>query len=295
MSSIKNVLIIGAGGNAGTPILKSLLETNDFNITVLTRPQSKATFPSSVNVVKSDYSIESFESAFQGQDAVIATVGNGAFDHLKKIVDAAVRAGVKRFIPSEFGIDTKDPEVIEFLPAVFGSKRKVIEYLESKQDEGLSWTAVSTGAFLDWSLETGFLGIDIKSKTATIWDSGETVFTATNVAQIGKAVTRVLQKPEETANRYVYVSSVQTSQKEILDSIERVTGEKWNVVNVNSESKIKELKGKLENGDYSGIFTLVSAAIAAVPLGNLEKAGLNNDLVGLEKESLDETVRRVLL
>lgn len=53
------------------------------------------------------------------------------------------------------------------------------------------------------SLSTGFFGFDPTSHTATIWDSGNPQFSATNVATIGEFVAKVLAKPEATANKSV--------------------------------------------------------------------------------------------
>ncbi|KAF2014362.1 NmrA-like family protein [Aaosphaeria arxii CBS 175.79] len=294
MPAIKNVLIIGASGNLGPSVLDALLATEQFNVSVVSRPESKATFPSTVNVIRSDYSIESFESAFKGQDAVVSTVGNDGFEHQQKIVEAAIKAGVKRFIPSEFGIDTTRADVQAHLPIVMASKRKFVEFLQSKEKEGLSWTAISSGAFLDWGLQYGFLDFDLGSRKATIWDKGETYFTASTLAQVGLAVARVLQKPAETANRYVYISSVRTSQKEILGVLEKVTGQKWDVATVDTATKVRELQGKLNSGDYSVIYPLIAAAIVALPLGDLTKSGLDNDLLGLKQEQLEDVAQRVI-
>ena len=64
------------------------------------------------------------------------------------IVDAAAKAGVKYFVPSEFGHDTTDPKVLELLP-VFKAKTAVTKKLES-HEEKMGWTGIVTGLFLDW-------------------------------------------------------------------------------------------------------------------------------------------------
>lgn len=88
-------------------------------------------------------------SRLTGQDVVISALGATAFSEQKQIVDAAVKTGVKHFIPSEFSASSQDAAVLRLLP-LFGKKREVIEYLESKQCEGLSWTGVAAGLLFDW-------------------------------------------------------------------------------------------------------------------------------------------------
>ena len=80
MSTYKNVLLIGAGGNLGKPILSALRADSNFHVTVLSRAESTATFPSDVNVIKADYSNkEALIKACTGQDVVISVVGVAAF------------------------------------------------------------------------------------------------------------------------------------------------------------------------------------------------------------------------
>lgn len=49
------------------------------------------------------------EANYTGIDAVVSLVGAPALTEQKPYIDAAVEAGVNRFIPSEFGCDTQAP------------------------------------------------------------------------------------------------------------------------------------------------------------------------------------------
>ncbi len=65
------------------------------------------------------------------------------------MVDAAARAGVKRFMPSEMGSNTGDADFRDLAPAL-GGKREVVERLIEKEKDGLTWTGLVTGGFFDW-------------------------------------------------------------------------------------------------------------------------------------------------
>jgi uncharacterized protein YbjT (DUF2867 family) len=149
MTAVKNVALIGASGNLGPSILNAFLANGSFNITVISRQESTATFPSSAKVVKIDYSHESLVTAFKGQDAVVSIAGAGQLFDQQKYIDAAITAGVKRFIPSEFGNDLSNPKAVELVP-LFKPKAQVTEYLHGKESNSFSWTAISTGPFFDW-------------------------------------------------------------------------------------------------------------------------------------------------
>ena len=115
-------------------------------MTILSRQGSSSTFPENVKVVHADYdSFESLKSALKGQDAIVSNVASHALDTQTKIIDAAIAAGVKRFIPSEFGSNTTDPRAVEAVP-FFKGKTDIQDYLKSKGDE-ISYTAIVTGPF----------------------------------------------------------------------------------------------------------------------------------------------------
>lgn len=102
-----------------------------------------------VPVIQSDYTFTSLVNAFQGQDAVICAIAADNIEVQYKIIDAAVAAKVKRFIPDEFGIDTS-PRKSGEMDTFFKTKQNVAAYLQQKEAEGLSWTALCTGIWIDW-------------------------------------------------------------------------------------------------------------------------------------------------
>jgi hypothetical protein len=292
--SIKNVIIIGAGGNLGPSILDAFLKESSFNTTVLSRQGSKSTFPSGVKVIRADYdSLDSLKEAFQGQDAVISLVGGTALGDQDKLIDAAIAAGVKHFVPSEYGSNTPDKRTRDIVP-VFEAKFNTVNYLKSKEKE-ISWTSIVTGPFFDWGLKVGFLGFDGKSKTATLFDDGEAVFSATNLHQIGVTTVKALEHADLTKNQYVYVSGFQTTQNEVLAAAEKVTGAKWTVNKASAKEHIEQGRTKLQSGDYIGIMFLIQGATFAKDqqLGDFSSEGLWNEKLGVPKEGLEETIKAV--
>lgn len=91
-------------------------------------------------------------AAFKGQDVVICLIQSHLVSLHKKIIDAAVEAGVKRFIPSEFSSNATRSE--NMVPTPVGSgKIEIVNYLRTKENSGVTWSALVTGAFFDlWVL-----------------------------------------------------------------------------------------------------------------------------------------------
>ncbi|TVY29109.1 Isoflavone reductase-like protein [Lachnellula hyalina] len=252
MVEIKNVAIVGGSGALGEPITKALVESGKFNVTVIKRPSSKASFPASVKVVTADTSsVESITAAFKGQDAVVSTVGNEGLQGQHVLIDAAIAAGVKRFLPSEFGVDLANPKVAA-LP-VFAHKIATQKHLQEAlaAKPGLTYTCVSNGPFLDWGLSNGFL-LDTKEGKPKIYDDGKTVFSATTLASVGQAVVGILSHYEETKNRFVYVRDIDISQKRLLEIAQKAAPEKkWKPVNVSTVDVEKSSNEGLARGEFT--------------------------------------------
>lgn len=136
----------------GRPILEELVAAG-FNVTALTRASSTSTFPEGVTVKKVDFeSSDSLEEAFAGQDAVVSAIATVAVGGQRPIIDAALAAGVKRYIPSEFGVNTRlTPGTT--IGKILAGKVGVVDYLKTKESPDFSWTGVSTGMFFDWVSE----------------------------------------------------------------------------------------------------------------------------------------------
>lgn len=285
MSAIKNVIIAGASGNLGPAILKALLDSGRFNVTVITREASKATFPSAAKVIKVDYtSLESLTSAFQGQDAIVSTLGALALSDQTRLIDAAIAAGVQRFLPSEFGSDLANPKA-RALP-VYAAKVEVEEYLEdkAKSTPKFSYTIVRNGFFLDWGLQVGFI-VNGKDFKPTIYGSGDQEFSATSLAAVGQAVVGVFSHPADTANRVVYVEQIALTQNKILSLWKKLTpGKTWEPVHADLDAIKAASDERLKKGLFDEETFIPYIYVAGYGQGyggKLEK--VDNELLGVER------------
>ncbi|KAJ2986996.1 hypothetical protein NUW58_g4750 [Xylaria curta] len=225
MSAISKVVLAGATGNLGPAILEQLLKAG-FQVTVFTRQSSTHEFPASVTAKPVDYdSVESLTTALEGQDAIVSTLGFLGLSKQLNLVEAAVKANVRRFIPSEFGSDTTNAKNAA-LP-VFADKVAFQKVLAKEAANGtISYTNIITGPFFDWGLKAGII-LNAQEKSIKLYDGGEGRFSTTTLESIGKAVAGVLKKPEETKNREVYVQDAAPTLKQLKAVAEKVTGTAW--------------------------------------------------------------------
>lgn len=243
--------------------------------------------PSSVTVIPVDYeSLESLTNALRGQEAVISTLAGTAIATQLLLVKAAVKAGVHRFIPSEFGSDTLNEKTRE-LP-VFKPKAAVQDALkEEAATGGISYTLIATGPFFDWGLAVGFI-INLKEKSINLYDGGDRVFSTTSLPSIAKATTGILTHLEQTKNRAVYVQDTATTLKKLASVAKEVTGAdgwKENVVAIDEliEQAWAELKKDEPNAGIVA-FNFIKASVWGEGYGSHFKT-LDNELLGIEEKN----------
>ncbi|OLN84884.1 hypothetical protein CCHL11_03964 [Colletotrichum chlorophyti] len=248
--TIKNVAIAGAGGNLGPSILKELMDSNKFNITILTRKAGSQKCPQGVTVKEVDYeSRDSLIEALKGQDALVNCTNSFDPQVATRVIDAAVAAGIYRYIPSDFGLDP-DRAHNPSLP-VFGIKAMAHAYMQQKaKDHGgkFSYTLITNGAFLDMAIRTSFMGVDVKNKRLSLFNDGENVIPYTMTGDVAKAVVGVLLHPEETVNRTAYIHSVNKSQKQMGAIAKEAVDGSWETTTVDVDAKYADSMESIKKG-----------------------------------------------
>jgi len=252
MTAGRKIAIVGAGGNVGRPTLQALLSKGIHTITAVQRPGSPTEFPSTVLVKKGSFTDEAFlVDTLKGQDALIIIVPIPSMDAGDFIIQAAIKAGVPYILPTEFGVDTPKVAGEHSMMAPKMARRKLIE--ESKSS---SWIAVISNFWLDFNIQIGLWGFNVKDRKALIFNGADAKISTTTLARTGAAVAVLLSLPEAELAKYknnsFYVSSFELSQQDIFDAIKRATRTKdadWTIIEKDATEIIQECEPKIKAGD----------------------------------------------
>lgn len=280
--SYQNIAIAGATGNLGPTVVHGLVDAG-FNVTVLSASGKTVGLPESIKVAKVDYSSkDSLISALKGQDAFISAIPK--HDSQPALIDAAIEAGVKRFLPSEFGSNIAGNANTASLP-VFQGKKLTQEYLQQKSGE-ISYTVITNGLFLDWGLNVG-AWINLKDGPSRIYDGGNDKHSTTSLSDVAKAIVGVLKHPEETHNRNVYVQSAALSQNELIEIAQKAKpGLEIKREDVKAQEVLEGSRKQLEQGEIGSAmlgFIMVSAFGNSKEYGNLWDEKNDNKLFGIKE------------
>ncbi|CAI7670186.1 unnamed protein product [Penicillium palitans] len=289
MEPIRNVALLGKGW-LGSAILEQLMNTG-FQVTVLSRTaRSVDEAPSSITTMQVDYSsIDSLVAALRGQDAVVSTVGSSGISAQKTVIDASIQAGVRRFIPSDFGALTTRPGA-ESLP-LNALWIDIQNYLKEKALSGqIEYTLFAVGPFLEFVMSMPFL-TDLQTQTAPVYDDGVHTFSSTSVSSVGKAVAGALKNAAATKNRLVSVHDIVLTQNKVLNLAKKYSGSdvKWIEDPLNAAAELEIILENTKQRDLDLFKTL--ALLKAALLGGKFEAEfktLDNDLVGVRLLSDDE-------
>ncbi|KAF5232127.1 hypothetical protein FANTH_13124 [Fusarium anthophilum] len=285
MASFQNIALLGKG-LVGSFVLQELVNSG-FSVTLLSRSEGKADdLPAGVKLIAVDYnSQENLESALQGQDVVVSTISGAAVPSQKVIIDAAIKAGVKRFIPSDFGGVSTDPAAAHLpqnIPFV-----EIQKYLRSKASE-IEWTIFAVGAFTDFVVNSP-LFFDWENKSAELWEKGNTRLSTTSIAGAARAIAGALKNREETKNRVLYVHEMVITQAQVLELAKKYSpGVEWKISYVeDSDAELERLIKKFteESSLPNLLAVLKGTALSGKYHSSYDK--VDNNLVGLTELTED--------
>ena len=256
-----NILVLGAG-ELGTSILKALssLSPPTTKISVLLRPatintttpskQAELNLLSSLNIifVPGDVVTSSpteLSTLFKPYDLVISSLGFVSGPGLQvKITKAVLEAGVKRYVPWQFGVDY-DVVGRGSVQPVWDEQLDVRELLRGQS--GTEWVIVSTGLFMSMLFEAWYGVVDLDAEEAADGEgegkgvvralgSWGTEVTVTTPEDIGLLTAKVVFAvgEERVGSEVVYVAGETVSYSRVawvVDSVleRRLRREVWSV------------------------------------------------------------------
>ena len=298
-----------AGGQVGKHIAEQLLETGNFIVTAITRLSSTSKLPEGVKVARVDYSGDdatALVETLEGQQALIVTMAVMAPpDTISRLVRAAAKANVAYVLPNWFGHDAANYALCN--DSWLSPARD--KHLAEIKDLGVSsYLLLCCNFWYEFSLAGGLdrFGFNFQKRSFIWFDGGDVAFNVTTWPQVSRAVAHLLSLKElpddendesptlsQFRKRCVYVASFRLTQREMFESVKRVTkttDADWTISHESSRQRWEDGTAALKQGNF-GAFTKMLYSRMYFPDGggNIQSSrGLHNKLLGLPTEDLDE-------
>lgn len=312
-NKIERVAIIGAGGSVGQFLAQALVGTGKHIVTAISRAGSTSKIPYGVKVASVDYDDEdSLVAALKGQQFLAITMSVTApHDTQEKVIKAAAKAGVPWIMPNCYGTDVHNKELARDNFTGEG----VLSGIKAIEDVGFSsWITMCCSFWYEFSIAQApeWYGFDFANKKMTLYDDGKTRINTSTWLQCGRAIAALLslkELPEDEndesptisrwRNKPMYVSSFLVSQREMLDSIQRVTGttdKDWTIEYEGAKARWERGVKLMQSGDPRGrAQAMYSRTFFSNGDGDFQsKYGLDNDVLSLPEEDMDEASRRTM-
>jgi hypothetical protein len=134
-----------------------------------------------------------------------------------KLLDAVLKAGVKRFFPWQFGMDY---DVIGEGSSqdLFDEQLEVRKKLRAQRD--VDWTIVSTGLFMSFLFLPDFGVVDLGNKIVRALGSWDNRITVTTPTDIGRVTADIILDPRGISHRVVYTAGDTISYGELADLLD---------------------------------------------------------------------------
>ncbi len=293
----------------GKHIAEHLLKTGRHVVTAIARPSSTSKLPEGVQVARVDYSGDddaALVEALRGQQVLIITMSVAAPSNaVSKLVRAAAKAGVPYILPNWFGHDAANDTLCND-SLLSHNRNSICAEIESL---GISSYLLLVCSFwYEFSLGGGpdRYGFDFKKRSFVLFDDGNVAINTSTWPQCGRAIANLLslkELPDDKTDRSptlsqfrngsIYISSFRLSQRDMFESVKRVTGTTdadWTITHESAEQRWKDGQAALQQGNMNA-FTKMLYSRIFFPTGDGDyqsSRGLHNDLLGLTVEDLDE-------
>jgi len=233
-----NFAVVGAGA-IGAWIIDELLKYKSDGkvntLRILSRSETvKSTkpewFSKGVEFVQVDYTDEAtLVGAFEGVDVVFSTISAEVVEQQETLGKVAKAAGVKLFVPSEYGIDTE----IATPDRVFLAKKRFSEFLKSID---LPYVKIFTGLWTDFCITPSW-GWELDEGKVTINGNGDSPLSFVHRTDIARYVAYVFtHKPaSELAWKTLRIQAELTTFNKIAADYEAKTGKKLEITRTSRE------------------------------------------------------------
>lgn len=256
----KTILVAGATGSLGGKICRELIN-GGAEVKAIVRTESNAEKVNAlkdlgVNVIQTDFNDASMlESACSGVSCIVSTLA-GLHDVIvetqTRLLDAAVNAGIPRFIPSDFCTDyTQLPEGCN---RNFDLRKIFADILDSCPIQA---TSVFNGAFA-YVLQYDIPLMNTKNRTIAYYEgkSGwEIDFTTLDDTAAFTAAAAL----DDTAPRYLRIAGFRVSPEDLVPLTARIFGSPFQLQNQGSMDQFMDMITKIRKQHPEGEHELYPA------------------------------------
>ncbi|KAJ1850164.1 hypothetical protein LPJ73_003577 [Coemansia sp. RSA 2703] len=270
------IVVVGSSGTLASYFIDAFKQAgNEFQVTLLTRPQSVNKLKQQVsnlpqfNIRPVDYTNEAeLVDALRGQEVLLSLLAIEGLSQQINIIRAAQKAQVKWIIPSEFGLDNSHSELRK--TQLLADKIKTRELLETEND--IPYTYILTGTFADSFLYSAFKW-DLETHSYVVPGDGNSKNSFTSRPDIAAYTLATLRRLDQYRNASVRIASYTLTPKEWISEVERISGKKLNLQYESADEIRQRIKKNTADGNYN--FEIIKDELALAFAEGISRVNLD--------------------
>lgn len=242
--------------------------------------------------IQTSFAETELASLLKGKETVICCL-TGADVHLSvSLVEAAQNAGVKKFLPSEYGLDTSNEKIRALLPPY----QTRFEIQGRLKWSGMRWTAVYSGLILEEALKVnGVLDIDVLWGTVAVFPHDENVKVAlSSYRDIANAIVEVIMDNSEGKRNQAYAAGFLKTLEEVIGVVEKELGREVERYEGSLEGAKKEAAERMKMGYFDGGVSLMGRVAVWDQDINAWGAWKDGSIIEKSAGTWEEEIRRVV-
>ncbi|KAF8639076.1 hypothetical protein AX16_010382 [Volvariella volvacea WC 439] len=241
-------LVFGGSGRTGKVIVEALLERNEFQVKIVTRPAQGTLKPDLVSFQSRGVEITFLDLHAASHSDLVSffqlhkphTIICSLFftdTHLQtNLVDAAVAAGgVKRFVTSDWGTPGR-----RGARKLHDEKWAIRDYV---RQSGLGYTYIDVGFWFSNLIENpyGDVYAFLRDADRIVYNDGNVKTALIDLNDIGQYVARIVSD-ERTLNRYVFVWGEEVTQNRLVELVKKYSGKDVDIIHKTTEDLEKAVQ-----------------------------------------------------
>jgi uncharacterized protein YbjT (DUF2867 family) len=247
----QSILLVGATGMLGSQIARNLLAAPNARLRLLTRTSKDADKTTKLStflkhgaeIVEGDLAdAASLDRATRGVDVIISAVQGGPdviIDGQVALATAGKRNGVRRILPSDFGLDLFKTTPGEHM--MFDIRAKADAEIA---DIGLEQINLLQGAFMDMFLP-GKGAIDLDAGTVSFFGDGNALIEVTSVEDTARMVAHVALDPAIPPGKFAFAGDHITF-RQAGEIVAAKTGRPVKPISLGSEADLRTAMAKAD-------------------------------------------------
>ncbi|KAI5456649.1 hypothetical protein BGZ63DRAFT_517418 [Mariannaea sp. PMI_226] len=291
-----SVLIIGAGGAFGQPLVQEFIKQRaQFSkVGILADPKKAAKFSDAagqgIEIVLGSFLDP---QSYKGYDVVISLAGNAIMRLQPAMIESAIAGGVTHFYPSEFGSDVAQDSLRDF--RYFRDKRVTRDHLaaKAKHHPDFKYTLMLTGIFTEWAADP-FYGVDLQAHTVNTYGHPDAEMSVTSIPDIARYTVESVLLPLEPGSqrRDIRVTGDRTTWGQLIKDLGQAQGVEYQSSYLDpADAAVKQEEARKRGDEEAELMWSVKPLAAS---GNgIVPGKLDNDRFSFRPESARETFQRI--